>query len=113
MIKGVIMADKFEEQSKGYQSTDLSKSDGEYERQREKLLSEVLLSVQELTKLKGKTAPKLIESGCSSQDLDVISMASQCETMQSWVSLLEDQMSALRLEKLYTSVVSTVGIGVS
>lgn len=116
MIKGVIMADKFEEQSKVYQSTDLEKrseSDGEYERQREKLLSELLLSVQELTRLKGKTAPKLIETGCSSQDLDVISMASQCETIQSWLSLLEDQMSALRLEKLYASVVSTVGIGVS
>ena len=75
--------------------------------------NEVLLSVQELTRLKDRMASKFIEMGSLSQDMDVASMASQCETIQSWASLLEDQMSALRLEKLYASVVSTITIGVS
>ena len=110
------MSENFEEQWKSHESANSekwSKSDCEYEIQREKLLTEALLSVQELTRLKDKTASKLIETGCLSQELDATTMASQFETIQSWTSLLEDQMLALRLEGLYASVVSTVGIGVS
>ena len=99
----MIMAENFEKQLKNCESANLgkwSRSDGEYEIQREKLISEVLLSVQELTRLKDRIASKFIEMGSLSQDMDVTSMTAQCETIQSWASLLEDQMSALRLEKL-------------
>lgn len=116
LLKGSKMMDDFKEQcgrASSITKSEFAASKEAYEKQRDQLVSEVLLSVQAMTRLSSclKVETAADEDHCNDVEIDY--MTTKSETIQSWASFIEDQMSGLRLEKIHQTVIATINIGVS
>ncbi|MCO5587040.1 hypothetical protein L7F22_040985 [Adiantum nelumboides] len=110
--KAVIMFQDFEEQRKERMEMESSLLGEDFEAQRNQLITEVLLSVQALTRVSSQTKTDCM-SGEPLTNVGVQETTSmESQTVLSWMSFMEEQMFALRLENVYQAVLATVLSGV-
>ncbi|KAI5058508.1 hypothetical protein GOP47_0026678 [Adiantum capillus-veneris] len=113
--KASIMFQEYEEQCKERSSgieMDYALLEDAYKTQRNQLITEVLLSVQELTRVSSqiKTDSVSDEHFIHVGEREKITIESQ--KVLSLTSFMKEQMSSLRLEKLYQAALATILLGV-
>lgn len=81
----------------------------DFEKHYDRVVSEVLISVQSLNRLRTRLD---VVTSLNQNDGGICGTMVKADTIQAWASAIEDQMSALRLEHIHHAALATIGVAV-